>query len=762
MAGRRGFISGLLAGTAVVLNVCHSSVAVAQYLAEPPLPTPEPDPVVSSGLTGLTADQWTLTAEPSLTGDTAMVDVLALPDVTGYHAEAVQVRVNDGAAVTLRYGNRLNVTRHIRIPATGTAQVQARILWRDTTDRITELASDWSEVKAVAAATAAAPTVEIEVIQINATAPSGCMFKGKATGFGVLNPVHDLVWRWDYGDIGSQHRRIGADRAKVFGTDANTSPDHLGAHTYEAPGDHTVTLTVTNAAGQSWSKTAVVTVGDPATAFERVAYIDPDMDATALPAGANPNFMFPRLSLASYQFSAKDTVKFLFRRGKVHDTTNTNWYNRSRLHIGNYGIDTDVGDPVWPGRIVFSTTAPNPDWAVHGIEINGGYDPSNPEVGLMPQNCIEMNPQMLLHDCKLAGGNTVVSVMENRMGMISSCEVTDWGNFGVEAYYHYDFALVGNTIAQNPMTLRGSVQSGDGKAIMHTTTNQWLADHGPFRSNEMRGDFICIDNDMFSCNSWASDNTIQTCLRVASVGNSCYDLVITRNMFEGALLNLSATAGNAGAGYINGKVARNVQILAGAAGYAYITFGGLLVENNVFTCSANHNENSPSSVFRAKEEDDGDYSNPKYYFSRKRANKDHRGDFPTVFRYNTVLNLRGTGGLVETSLEDGVPVVFENNVLHGPGVTGMVDVPNLDLSQKFSGRYMGRRVIFENGDAMQPEYANVDVGIIPVPQTACPVIGTATGNVPLDDFTGALRGDILGGLSRSRATPGAFEPVLES
>jgi PKD repeat protein len=766
MAERRGFIAGLVAGSAISLNLFNSNVAVAQYSEGE-----------DTGPDAVTDAQWSITAEPSLNGDSAVVDLTALPVLAGHEPEALQVRVDGADPVTLPYGNRLDKTRHVRVAPDAAAAVQVRAVFRNVADRTSETFGAWSATKSVTPATTGTPMVSIEVVQVNATAPSGCIFKGSASGFGVLNPHHELHWEWGFGDPGSIHRRQTASHAAVYGSDANRALDRLAAHTYETSGSKTVTLTVTDRDGNTASTTTTVAVGNKST--WKTVYIDPTYEAdqtgaeaAALTHDANANLseIYSRISLATYENRySSGGIEFLFRAdGVAHDTTtaenaqtNPSSRGRARWQFGSYG----VGNAVWPDRWALTTNGSmEPDQpldiAIWGIDLDGGYDPANPVAGETPTSGCDFDVDMTVHDVGIRGFSTGISFQNEKHHVVSGSSISDWGNFGITSYFHGDTAFVGTSIKQSPLAIRES----DGKNL-NPLDNKWYSDHGCFRSNEMRGDFIVSDCDLFSTTHWIGE-TPNPLLRIAATGDSQYDLVVNNTLHEGALLNISASAGNAGAGYINGKVARNIVSVTNAGAFVYQTFGGMLLENNVFLCSSNVDA-TPTAIFRTKEEANIP-SAPEYTYSRNRPNKDNQNAFPSIYRNNSVVNLKPEGSVVVLSRGDLgddpsiPPVVIENNALHGPNVTGMSDLGPFDPTVVFTANYAGRRMLSENGGALQDQFANSDLGQLPRPIGGSPLIGAADANVPLDDFTGTLRREIVGSLSRSSYSLGAFEPKLDS
>ncbi|MGD1882779.1 MAG: PKD domain-containing protein [Paracoccaceae bacterium] len=747
-----GQISGLLDGSAVVIAAGRSIVSIPSYRA--------------SGLAGLADSQWSALSEPSLTGDTALVDISALPDAPdGYAAEAFRVRVNNGDPVTLPLGNRLNKPRHIRIPANGMASVQMAIVWRDQNDRVTNVNSDWSAVKPVAPEMAAAPSIRITSTRTTATAPAGFVFSAEVDGMGVLDPSKELHWEWNYGDPGSVHKRMRPDFATVHGINANVSYDHVGAHTYERPGDYGVTLTVTDRAGNRFtSDPYIVTLEDPDVVFAgtRTICIAPSGTTTGGPDGARYVVSW---GSAKSHYSTSSRVRLLLERGQTHP--NINLDRPREMQIGAFGTGAD---PIIPERMFLQWhDGDEAGYAIWGVEFNDGYDPSAPP-DFVPKNAIDISVQDLtVHDCRFSGFMTHISPGGPQRWVLSSTECTNWGNFAFFQNDAREHAIIGCTLAQNPMTLRVPGKA-EGAAPFY-------ADHGPYRTNRMNGDCAIVQSDLFSTNAWpgnsistgflSTQNTIQLCVRPNAVGEPGYAMNFSQCLSEGAAFYFGPTAGNDGTPAIDLKVSKSVHVIA-CGGMMGSGFGGVLFENNVVIMGAQRVEKNFSQYFVAS---DTFYPAPTTPMSswkgvgRQRPNKGLSHEMPVIMRNNTIIDLREAGRVPGDMrigrFEDFEDVRLTNNLIHAPDVPGFGPAGPLDMEPKFTPYYVGRLVPGESPD-LQTEFSNAENGFVPVPLAGCPAIGAATDETALDDFSGRLRADILAPLSRSTVSEGAFEPALES
>ena len=750
MTGRRGFLSGLVSGTAVSIAAGKSVVSVATYAEATP----------QSGLTGLSDAQWQLSQEPSLTGDTALVNVSELPaPPSGYRAEGFLVRVNGGAPVTLPYGNRTDIARHIRISSVGTSSVETAIVWRDENDRETNVASDWSTARIVAAATTATPTVIINAMRTEGVAPVGFVFTATVRGFGTLLDYQELHYQWNYGDPGSQHKRMRQAFADVHGLDANKSFDHVGAHTYERPGLYPVTLTVTDRMGNSaTSEPLWISVADPDEYFAGMdtICIDPLGENTGGPDGCR--YVSTWAEAMSHTGNSSEK-RWLLRRGFTYgnsgSTVPRGW------HIGAYG---EGSDPVLTDTIIFAWNSSNVgNYAVWGVEFDNGYRPEDPSLvpGPQPEAIRLSGPRFItLHDIKIQGFGVQINHPNSpvpKPWIMSSCHLTNWGDMGVFNPNAPEHAMVGCTIVQNPLTLRRD----DNKQV-NPDDGLWYADHGPYRTNYNKGAVGIIQCDLFSCNNWAGNSAVQLFLRIAASGGLNQDLAVSQCITEGGTFYIGPSAGNAGSDFAGMKISKNLHVLAVTNNNSGFGFGGVLCENNVLVCPPNP-EVGPTKLATLGDTVVPENYNDKYNFERNRPNKSLCYDFPPIWRNNTYVDLRSSGDLTEpTRFNDFDSPGWVNNAVHAPSIAGFFSDLGLDVTEKFTPYYLGRRVFGENGNALREEFSNAGAGVVPVPLSGSSVIGAASGDTAVDDFTGALRRDVLNGLSRNTASQGAFEPDLES
>ncbi|SFR19319.1 PKD domain-containing protein [Poseidonocella sedimentorum] len=747
MPGRRGFISGLLSGTAVTMTLGKSAVAQLNYQSR------------ASMLAAPAPEQWTLTPEPSLTGDTALVDLKALPVEEGYELEGFRVRVNGVEEQPLRFATRTGKPRHIRIPATGSGHtVEIASIWRDPDARGTDIRGAWSAPKKVDPAQTDTPSIEIYCHRTSGTAPAGFVFTAEVFGFGCLNPSHDLHWEWNYGDPGSTHRRMRPDFETVHGTGANTSYDHVGAHTYETPGVFDVTLTVTDRAGNSVTSAPYpITVWDPDEIFSGTNTI------VVAPSGMTDigpplcRYVTSLSEAKPYWTNTDGAFRILLERGYSYDLTQR--LNRpNKMHIGPCGTGPD---PVITESLTYFWGGGGElDYALYGLDFVGHYDPSDPGT-VRPDVAVRMQglDDLTVHDCSFSGWGIGLYPSDGLKWVMSSCAITNWLDYGIFQSVSDRHAVIGCTIAQNPMTLRVHDYKG-----ANPEDGRFYADHGPYRTNYNRGDAAILQSDLFSSNNWGSTSAIQLCMRVNAVGDPGYALNISQIMTEGSSLSVGPTAGTTGSPFMDLKMSKCLHVIA-SGGFISTNHGGL-IENNVAIYGDQTSEGYAVEQY-LNVRDVFDHEAPitaDYY--RERPNKGLAYDFPVVLRNNTCIDLRGASAIpsnfVPTRSADFRDVSFSDNLFHGPNAPGVGAVPGIDLTQKFTPRYLGRLAPFDGFETIDTSYSNEANGFVPALLSGCPAIGTAEGATALDDFTGTRRAEILAGLSRETASPGAFEPALES
>ncbi|HEX4792610.1 MAG TPA: PKD domain-containing protein, partial [Humisphaera sp.] len=122
-------------------------------------------------------------------------------------------------------------------------------------------------------------------------------------------------YSWDFGDPGSRF---------------NTLVGWTAGHIYDTPGTYTVTLTVSDSAGQTSTTTGTVTI----TADTRkVIYVDANgSDANT---GASPSAAVKTVDRANELLTENSTI--LFHSGQSFDVSDTLSINHSNVTVGAYG-----------------------------------------------------------------------------------------------------------------------------------------------------------------------------------------------------------------------------------------------------------------------------------------------------------------------------------------------------------------------------------------------------------------------------------------
>lgn len=135
----------------------------------------------------------------------------------------------------------------------------------------------------VPALAAAAPKVSFTASRSEGcVAPCAVFFDATATSDPSTDaPFHDLDHRWDFGDERGE-------RWSVSGLPKNVAVGGIAGHLFTHPGSFTVTLRVTNRAGESATATRTIRVDDPDVVFAggRTVCVSGAGDFRGCPAGA--------------------------------------------------------------------------------------------------------------------------------------------------------------------------------------------------------------------------------------------------------------------------------------------------------------------------------------------------------------------------------------------------------------------------------------------------------------------------------------------
>ena len=155
----------------------------------------------------------------------------------------------------------------------------------------------------LASSAAAAPNPSFTARKIQgSTCLAPCAVHFDAIGMGALSAspyvttettdsvfnreFHSLLYEWDFDDPNSGTWSTGAAAATGTPQSKNYDIGAIAGHLYENPGTYTVTLTVTNPAGESAQTTRQVVVGDRTTYFsaaDTFCFANDDLDWTGCP-----------------------------------------------------------------------------------------------------------------------------------------------------------------------------------------------------------------------------------------------------------------------------------------------------------------------------------------------------------------------------------------------------------------------------------------------------------------------------------------------
>ena len=700
--------------------------------------------------TGFDPDQWSLEDAPSLTGDTALVDLRALPagEGGGILPAYCEIETDDGRGPTRAPLRMWLATRHprlIRLAPDRETRVRLRMIWgrpgRRRDDPMELEPGPWSDPKAVRPSRGA-PALRIEATRRTAVAPAGIMFTAEALGLGVLRPYHEIRYLWRFGDPGL-YRNLSPDLPWPPDRDIAFGP--VVAHTFEAPGTYTITCEATDGV-TTLSAEIRVEIEDPDIAFpgSRTVCVSQAGDFTGAPPGS---VHVGSMARARSSLGRGGPARILLRRGEeFRETGEGRLTGFETFQLGAFGPGPS---PVWrndgtqgDGLIVQNIDG---DVAIWGLDMQGPYDAGRPENTIKPDSGIVLRSGRFrtVHDCRLSGWSTgIYLVRQQEHVVITDCAVTNWFNFGVFLPEGGWVGLAGCSVRQSPFAPNDAGRAED--------EPPFVPDHGPYRLS--RPTAPCCFNlvDLFSCNSWYGTAGHQPCIRWNSGGvTEPQKLNIDRARTEGG--NFTLSPGSAGAEPFPHEIlldkfhhvptAQPTQALNAHSGGTTIR-NGIIVQGDypaesntglrglILMVAEGANALEPSAAYNCTLVD-----------LRRPANATNSGGASRDF---TPLNIRDETGAVTSG----------NHVLHAPLMEGgtTADMP-LDTASRWQPLYLGRRILEENGGALQSVFANPpEAGALFGPLPGSPAIGDADPRTPIaiDDFFGRMRGE--------RPSRGALEP----
>ncbi|MGD1880866.1 MAG: hypothetical protein ACFB11_00910 [Paracoccaceae bacterium] len=747
MAGLKGF----LASTTIVVALAGGAQVSFPDLGNEP----------SSGFSAPLNTQWDVTAVPSPNGIEAEISLSGLPVQIDEYVEAFQYRVNGGTPRTLRYGRDLTKTHPILLATGLNDLVELRAMYTNMDDRITRTPGDWSEPKSISGQIGQ-PVIEIEDVRAKygapSTAPVTAQFKARARGFETVNPEHRLHFQWDFGDPGSTHRRADAIQTLVHGNDANVGFEWMGGHAYWAPGDYTVTCTVTDGLGNQYVGSYTYSVADPDVVFAGSRTI------CVMPSGATtggPDGCLYRTSLSgakSSWTSNSGRYRLLIERGYSYSFKGQ-FNSPLELHVGPIGTGAN---PIVDSGNDNGLDGGERGWCFYGLDCIGPYDPANPGTSRPPNFFDRIVQNSSFMDMEFRGWAAAFSPAQGQSMHMAGVFVTDWHNYAVDATggTTKDSCFVGVTFAQNPNAISTDDSYG-------TTGGIYYPDHGPIRSNRTGGDWLFSNFGGFSNNSHSHDEA-QGIIRWNAQGIGTGDLVATQSVIEDPGLYIGATAGNAGSEYCNGKISKSHIIVGNSAagGMFSCPTGGVVFENVIAVRPVN-GRTGRGVLFAAGETATNNYVT--YNFQRNRPDKSMNNMFPPYFRNCTFADegnsdTDGKGTWRYESLTGHPSFERRNCIEYAPNVGARALEPGGDYSnsndytvpvpfgndtgidattETFTPRSLGRRILGENNDQLQTEFSNAGAGkkfkSLPGGSGVAAATGVLGEDIALDDFYGVLR-----------------------
>jgi len=163
-------------------------------------------------------------------------------------------------------------------------------------------------------ALAQASTPRIQTIATSGMAPFTVHVNGLGSSLGIGTEL-TARYEWNFGDAGSPFNSL-------VGWNA--------AHTYNQPGSYTITLKLTNQAGQSASVTQQITVN---ANTRSVIYVSPSgSDSNSGTSSSSPIKTYAK---AATMLASNRSI--LFQRGGVYPTTANLYISQQNLTVGAYG-----------------------------------------------------------------------------------------------------------------------------------------------------------------------------------------------------------------------------------------------------------------------------------------------------------------------------------------------------------------------------------------------------------------------------------------
>ena len=377
----------------------------------------------------------------------------------------------------------------------------------------------------------AAPTASIRAVgysALNPTITGMAPLAVHVNGLGSnLDGGTEITTRydWDFGDLAGRHQRLTG-----FG----------GAHVYDQ-GNYTLTLTVTNEAGESDSRSISVSVQPPARQTVYVSAAGNDSANGSTPATAVR-------SLARAGHLAVDNGEILFRRGDRFDgDTTLNLDGLTNVRIGAFGSGN---------RPVFDISVPTGPWGQDVINIDHGTrDVIIEDLRFEMSNMPPSEDQYLVRGIHMAGSNTrnitvrdchfnnltynIAATMEGaNMQPATGVLVTD-NTAGDVGHYHTwtqasDVTVLGNTVENS---LNGHVVRAYADRVFVYDNDFGSAGYTPAQCQAIQGHNNCLGYQVLSLaegrHHYVADNVFRSYTRIGyfAPDTASSDVVMERNLF---------------------------------------------------------------------------------------------------------------------------------------------------------------------------------------------------------------------------------------
>lgn len=636
--------------------------------------------------------------------------------------------------------------------------------------------------------------VVITANRTRATAPAGIYLEAQAEGFSVEDHHTDLRYRWSFDDPDTLYTRFDSndlpwervedETGRTLGYSSNVAygphcshvwfpaPDEFTAERARTGNTHVrnkVTVEVLSRemvlAGEApVTATLDILVEDPEAVFPPIGTfcISPSGDFAGAPENAIKVATFED-AVAASKARRQSRVRFLFRRGEMHDATlKTSWMHPEQythMHGGAFG---EGAPPVlgWTGEgFGLRAAAGEGESALWGLDMRGSYDPTRPEemteADTQPGLSLSRALFHTVWDCSLSGFSTALRVSKDLSNLVvGNVHVTSWFDYGFFAGTGLSHAgFCGVAIKQKLGTEIGKGKGDPVEGPRH-------ANHGPWRCSQNVGPVSFNLCDFRSLNSWSG--AIQPCVRLGGNGGKDYPLS-SENNFDRCRAENGQMIGSGtfkGAAYPKHAVYDKIyQVLAHSGTGPLIGIGcsGMIIRNVVTVLADQPRLNGSYGVLVMRRDiEAGEPSNSEY---------------PVRIYNSTFVDARSAqndtskaeGGLVPVHYESfaeepAIPVVFENNLIYVPNrgletwnaPEGYVPPEPLDLRVLWEVTFDGKRFAESPFDPLYATPPGTAALYAPLPGSSA--YESAEGEVvAIDDFFGRIRG--------SRPSRGAVEPT---